>query len=115
MVRILHKICVLILASSLLLTLSGCSDFFTPRSGTVPGSTPRFAFVANFQGGSAGTISIFSINASTGALTTAQSPVSTGSSTATNGPAALVTVGGKFLYSANDGGTVSGFTVNTST
>jgi len=45
------------------------------------------------------------------ALTTVGSAISTGS----NGPAALVTVAGKFLYSANDAGTVSAFAVNTTT
>src|SRR5256885_1743592 len=106
----------LFLGGLLALSLTGCPGFFTPRTDTGgTTSTPKFAFVANFQNAVAGSISIFTINSTTGALTSAQSPVATGTTTSTNGPAALATVLGKFLYSANDGGTVSGFSVNTST
>jgi 6-phosphogluconolactonase len=94
----------------LLLTIAGCNGFFTPRNDTTTPAT-KFAFVANFQNATAGSISVFSVNTTTGALTSVGSSVSTGS----NGPAALVTVAGKFLYSANDAGTVSAFTVNTTT
>jgi 6-phosphogluconolactonase len=95
----------------LLIALTGCGDFFTPRTDTTTPTTPKFAYVANFQNATAGSISIFSINSTTGLLTSVGSAVST----ASNGPAALVTVAGKFLYSANDAGTVSAFTVNSST
>ncbi|MCU1311061.1 MAG: 6-phosphogluconolactonase, cycloisomerase 2 family [Candidatus Angelobacter sp.] len=95
----------------LLVALTGCNGFFTPRTDPPAPTTPKFAFVANFQNATAGSISIFSINSTTGLLTTVGSAVST----ASNGPAALVIVGGKFLYSANDAGTVSAFTVNSST
>jgi len=94
-----------------LVALTGCNGFFTPRTDTPATTTPKFAFVANFQNATAGSISVFSINATTGLLTTVGSAVST----ASNGPAALVTVAGKFLFSANDAGTVSAFTVNSST
>src|SRR4051812_17464823 len=96
----------------LLVALTGCSGFFTPRTDSTPATvTPKFAFVANFQNATAGSISVFSINSTTGLLTTVGSAVST----ASNGPAALVTVAGKFLYSANDAGTVSAFMVNSGT
>jgi 6-phosphogluconolactonase len=95
----------------LAISLTGCSGFFTPRTDTTTPTTPKFAYVANFQNATAGSISIFSINSTTGLLTSVGSSVST----ASNGPAALVTVAGKFLYSANDAGTVSAFTVNSTT
>jgi 6-phosphogluconolactonase len=100
--------------SVLLVASSGCSGFFTPRDdddGT--GGTARFAYVANFNGGGAGTISTFSVNSSTGALTSTGSAVSTG--TGGDGPAALVVAQGKFLYSANDEGSVSAFTIDANT
>src|ERR1051325_1694544 len=108
MTRNLIKLSSFIFVSFLMLVLAGCPGFFQPRSSTGTTTTPKFAFVANFQGSTAGTISVFTINSTTGALTSAQSPVATGTTAATNGPAALVTVLGKYLYSANDGGTVSG-------
>src|SRR5438309_963256 len=124
MPRALHKLG-FIVTIAFLFTLAGCSGgFFSSRTDscgsgfftancTTTGSTPKFAFVANFQNGTAGSISIFTIDSTTGALTSTGGTVSTGSTTATNGPASLVTVLGKYLYSANDGGSVSAFSVNT--
>src|SRR5206468_12524394 len=96
----------------LLITLAGCGDFFTPRTDSTT-TVSKFAFAANFQNATAGSISVFTLNTTTGALTTVGSAVSTGSGATSFGPAALATVAGKFLYSANDGGTVSAFSVNT--
>src|SRR5437588_5441676 len=98
--RLLSRSFYLFLSGAIFL-LGGCPGFFTPRTDTggTTSSTPKFAFVANFQNATAGSISAFTINSTTGALTTAQSAVSTGSTSATNGPAALVTVRNQFLYS----------------
>lgn len=112
--RFYYRVIALIIVSLLALTLVGCPGFFTPRSDTGgTTSTPKFAFVANFQNGTAGSISIFTIDPTTGALTSTGGTVSTGSTSLTNGPASLVTVLGKYLYSANDGGSVAAFSVNT--
>lgn len=113
--RRVSKTLFLLISSLLALGLSGCPGFFTPRTDTGTTTGSKFAYVANFQSATAGSISIFSINASTGALTSSGSAVSTGSTSASNGPAALVTVLNKFLYSANDGGTVSAFTIDATT
>src|SRR4051812_3592350 len=111
-----HKVLALIFTTAVILLLAGCPGFFTPRGSTgVTTATPKFAFVANFQSATGGSISIFTLDPTTGALTGAQSPVATGTTPATDGPAALVAVLGKYLYSANDGGTVTAFSVNTST
>lgn len=102
---------------SALLLAAGCGDFFTPRTDT-PGTSARFVYVANFNGGGSGSITVFSVNESTGVLTVVGSPVPTGATgvAAGEGPAALITAGsGAYLYSANDGGGVSGFSINAST
>ncbi len=92
------------------------SGFFTSNCNTGGGTTAsKFAFVANFQNATAGSVSVFTINSTTGALTSTGSSFSTGSTTLSNGPASLITVLGKYLYTANDGGSVSAFTINTAT
>ncbi|MHB8921149.1 MAG: lactonase family protein, partial [Halothiobacillus sp.] len=87
------------------------SGVIYPNSVTVnPAGT--FAYVTNFGGG----VSAYSINASTGALTPAGSPVATG----TNPTSVTVNPAGTFAYVANqnDGagnGTVSAYSINAST
>jgi 6-phosphogluconolactonase (cycloisomerase 2 family) len=70
----------------------------------------KFLFVANFSSGNAGSISVFSINASTGALTAITGSPFTGS-----GPANGITVDptGKFVYVAANG--VDAYSVNQAT
>lgn len=105
------------LTLSALLLIAGCGDFFTPRTDG-GGATAKFVYVANFNGGGNGSISVYSADAASGALTVIGSPVPTGASgvAAGEGPAALITAGsGAYLYSANDGGGISGFTINAST
>ncbi|MCU1286325.1 MAG: 6-phosphogluconolactonase, cycloisomerase 2 family [Acidobacteriales bacterium] len=97
------------------LLLAGCGNFFTPITSTATTATPKFAYVANFQNATAGSISAFTLNSTTGALTQVGSAVATGPNSTSFGPASLVTVLGKYLYSANDGGTVTAFSINTTT
>jgi 6-phosphogluconolactonase len=114
--RFSYRLLALLVSSVTALMLVGCPGFFTPRSSSgSSGSTPKFAFVANFQNSTAGSISTFTIDSTTGALTTTGTATATGNTTITNGPASLVTVLGKYLYSANDGGSVSAFSINSST
>src|SRR5437868_1626730 len=79
----------------------------TPQ--TTPQTTPQFAYVANFTSNN---VSAFSINATTGALTTVGSPVAAGT-----GPISVAAdPKGKFLYIANlDSNDVSAFTINGNT
>lgn len=103
----------LISACVIAVTFAGCGGgFFTDRTDTggSTGTTARFAYVANFNNGGAGSISGFSVNQTSGALTSTGQAASTG-----NGPGAVLIVAGKFLYSANDVGTVSGFTIDNTT
>ncbi|HUQ49853.1 MAG TPA: beta-propeller fold lactonase family protein [Terriglobales bacterium] len=94
--------------------IPACSGFFTPRNDSGGGgTTARYAYVANFNGGGSGTISGFNLNTTTGALTLNGQAASTGISG--NGPAAVIVVLGKFLYSANDAGSVSAFSIADST
>lgn len=92
---------------------AGCGGFFTERtdSGNGGGTSARFAYVANFNNGGAGTVSGFSVNSTTGALTSTGQSITTGNIIA-DGPAAVLVVSSKFLYTANDGGSVSGYTIN---
>ena len=108
---------VLLAASALQMATAGCSGFFTDRTTTTTSSSQSFAFVSNFNNAGAGTISMYTLNTSTGALTTGSTVATGASSDATSfGPAALATAkAGSFLYSANDGGTVSAFSVNATT
>src|SRR5206468_771035 len=96
------------------LAVSGCGNFFTKRTDNPSGSTSsKFAYVANFNNGGAGSISPFTLDTATGALTANGSPVSTSVSSGTggDGPTSLAIVLGKFLYSVNDGAGVSGFSI----
>lgn len=105
---------VILLAGALL--LASCGDFFTPVTGGSgggggggTGGTPKFAYTANFSGGAAGSVSAFTVNSSTGALTeTLGSPFAAGT-----GPVALgADVNGKFLYVSHQGGGVAAYTIN---
>lgn len=99
-----------LLISALALMMPGCKNFFVPRIDT-PTSTAKAAYVANFNGGNAGSISVLTIDSTSGGLTSA-STATTGAAPKGDGAAALITVSGKFVYSANDGGGVSGFVAN---
>lgn len=96
------------------LFIAGCGNFFTDEDDSGNPSTARFVFVTNFSNGGLGTVSVFLQSTDTGALTL-QSTASTGSTTLATGPEGIVTVLGKFLYTANNGGGVSAFTINSST
>jgi 6-phosphogluconolactonase len=100
-----------IILSFALLLLAGCGNFFSdePDNGGNP-DTPRFAYVVNTNNLGPGTISIFSVNETSGALTAAGSV-----STPAGGPQSAVIVLGRFLYVGSNGGGVSGFTINEST
>ena len=69
-----------------LLLLTACGGFFGPRddnTGTGTTGKPKFLYAANFGGGvGVGTISGFTVNTSSGALT----PISTGPFNAGTGP-----------------------------
>jgi 6-phosphogluconolactonase (cycloisomerase 2 family) len=95
------------------LLLAACSG--GGGTGAPPATTPRFSgfvYVANF-GGSPGTVSAFTINAATGALTAvAGSPFAAGSSPFS----VTVDPSGKFAYVANYwSNDVSAFTINAAT
>jgi 6-phosphogluconolactonase (cycloisomerase 2 family) len=99
-------------------SLLGCSGFFTDRATTTttPNGSTSFAFVSNFNNAATGSISIYNRDTGTGALT-ANGSIATGDSSdgRSFGPAALATANsGSFLYSANDGGGISAFAVNSS-
>ena len=108
---------VLLAAIALQMATAGCGGFFTDRTTTSTASSQSFTFVSNFNNAGAGTISIYTLNTSTGALITGSTVATGASSDATSfGPAALATAkAGSFLYAANDGGTVSAFSVNATT
>src|SRR6185436_5416026 len=95
-----------------LLPVSGCGNFFTDRTDNGGGSSSKFAYVTNFNGGGAGSVSSFSVDTTTGLLTSLGTAVATGAGGISDGPAAL-TISGNFLYTANDGGGISAFTINT--
>jgi 6-phosphogluconolactonase (cycloisomerase 2 family) len=101
-----------LLLSFIALTLAGCDGFFTKETsnGGSGSTTPHFAYVVNSNGLAAGSISIFTVDASTGALTP------TGSlATPTLGPRSAVIVQGKFLYFGSSGAEIAAFTVNSVT
>src|SRR5262249_52789898 len=95
--------------------LTSCGDFFGPRDDNGGGGngntgTPRFLYAANFSGGvGAGTISAFTVNSSSGALTqVATSPFNAGT-----GPNGIGSdSAGQFVYVSNQSGGVSGFVVD---
>ena len=98
-----------------LLFLTACGDFFTPRNdntggGTGTTGTPKFLYAANFSGGvGVGTVSGFTVNTSSGALTA----ISTGPFNAGIGPDGVGSdSGGNFVYVSNQGGGVSAYTVD---
>ncbi|MEO5937060.1 MAG: hypothetical protein ABIP81_07585, partial [Terriglobales bacterium] len=63
---------------------AGCgSSFFTDRVDSGGGTTTaRFAYVANFNNGGAGTVTGFTVNTTTGALTGTGQAASTGGAAA---------------------------------
>ncbi len=101
---------------AMLLMWSGCGGHTfwqtasSSSSTTNPtGAVPKFAFVANFNSGGAGSVSAYTISTSNGSLSAvAGSPFATGTGTVAVGADS----GGKFVYAANQDGTVSAFTVN---
>ena len=107
-----HRKSWLVLAALALLVvaLNGCGDFFVNDNGSSGGTTgtPKFAYVSNYNSGGAGSISAFTVDSSTGALTAVSgSPFSSG---AGNGPVGIVAdSAGNFVFVANEGGGVSSF------
>jgi 6-phosphogluconolactonase (cycloisomerase 2 family) len=98
-----------------LLSLTACGGFFGPRDnsgsgGTGSTGTPKFVYAANLSGGvGVGTISGFTVNTSSGALTA----LSTGPFNAGTGPDGIGSdSAGKFVYVSNQGGGVSAYTVD---
>ncbi len=94
--------------------LNGCGNFFTSDNGSSGGSTggtPKFVFVSNFNSGGAGSVSAFTVDSSTGALTAVTgSPFSSG---AGSGPVGIAAdSGGNFVFMPNQGGGISSFQVN---
>ncbi len=109
---------VAVFAAMALQSIAGCSGFFTDRATTTTTSgSQRFAFVSNFNNAaSPGTISVYTLDPNTGALTSTGPAVTTGGDLTSVGPASLATANsGNFLYSADDGGGVSAFTVDANT
>ncbi len=104
----------------LALTLSGCGghtfwETTNPGTGSgnnPTGAVPKFAFAANFNNGSTGSVSAYTIDNSTGALTAVSgSPFTTG----VNGTIAVgADSAGNFVFAANQAGGVSAFAVTRS-
>jgi len=99
------------------LALAGCGghDFWAkPNPGSSSGSNPtgavpKFAFAANFNNGDVGSVSAYTVDNSSGALTAVSgSPFAAGTGTVAVGADS----GGKFVFAANQGGGVSAFTVD---
>ena len=113
-----HRKSWLVLAALALLVvaLNGCGDFFVNDNGSSGGTTgtPKFAYVSNYNSGGAGSISAFTVDSSTGALTAVSgSPFSSG---AGNGPVGIAAdSAGNFVFVANEGGGVSSFQINRNT
>lgn len=94
-------------AALFVLVLAGCGSFFLSQP--TPGQTPRFAYVANFSGGGAGTISAYTValNGQLNAL---------GNFATGPGPSAVRSdAAGQFVYTSNSDGTISAFGINRST
>lgn len=99
-----------------LIMLACGHDFWAPAnpgssSGNNPtGAVTKFAFAANFNNGGAGSVSAYTVDNSSGALTAvANSPFTTGA----NGTIAVgADTSGKFVFAANQAGGVSAFTVD---
>ena len=101
----------LLILSVIALALAGCGDFFTKETDDGGSTdTPHFAYVINSNGLAAGSISIFSVDSSTGALTAAGSLA-----TPTLGPRSAVIVQGKFLYFGSSGAEIAAYAINSST
>lgn len=94
-----------------LIALAGCGDFFTDRDDSTGGggSSRQFAYVAHFNGGGQGTIAAFRRDTTSGSLTAVGTAVNAGAGTAW----LALHPNGRFLYAANEGGGISGFSVNT--
>src|SRR5271170_367205 len=114
----LNRIIVFSMLASLCI-VAGCAGFWTPRTDNI--TTSNFAFVANanFSSGADGPgyVTSFVTNTSSGALSLAPnlSPVSTGSNPIAYSPVAIVSTAGLYIYTANDGGSISGFTWDSTT
>jgi len=97
---------------SFVLLFAGCGGhtFWTPQNSNNPtGALPKFAYVANFNNGGAGSVSGFKVDAGSGALASVtNSPSTAGTGTVNAGADS----GGKFVYAANQDGTVSAYQVN---
>jgi 6-phosphogluconolactonase len=106
-----------VVTATLILSLlfPGCGGFFDDPGnggGGGGGTTPRFVFAANFTGGTGtGTVSSFTVNSSSGALTALNTSFNAGT-----GPTGIASdPKGKFVFVANQGGGVSAFTVDRTT
>src|ERR1043165_7295961 len=100
---ILRISCTAILSAVMLWSGCGGHDFWTTQNTTntptnPTGATPKFAYAANNSGGSAGSISAYTVNANNGSLTaTANSPFAAGTGTVSVGADSA----GKLVYAAN--------------
>ncbi|MFB3812923.1 MAG: lactonase family protein [Terriglobales bacterium] len=99
------------------LLLSGCRGFFTAENGgdgPQPGTTARFAYVANI-GATLGVVSLYTVDAATGVLT----QNSQGVATVSNPVDLTIDAGGTLIYTASPlgaatGGLVEGYLVTRS-
>ncbi len=109
--------------ASLITIGTGCGQMATtpasPSPNCVPSTRPTFAYVLNF---SDATISIYTVNSCTGALTATNPPtVPTGVDNGFNAESMAIDPTGSFLYVANlgsnatDAATISMFTINPNT
>ena len=102
---------VLLMVSVACWLLAGCGDFFTKENNGGGGSTSaHFAYVVNTNNVGAGSISVFKVDATSGALSATANV-----STPTLGPQGATIAAGKFLYVGSNGGGVAGYVINAST
>jgi 6-phosphogluconolactonase (cycloisomerase 2 family) len=87
---------------------TGCGDFWDTVNPSPTGKVPKFAYAANFNGGGAGSVSAYTINTSSGALSAIGSPFAAGTGTVAAGADSA----GKFVYAANQDKTVNAYTIN---
>src|SRR5689334_19992631 len=89
--------------------LAGCGAFFTKENngGGGGGTSTHFAYVVNTNNGGAGSISVFSVDSSTGALA-----ASANIATQTSGAQGATIAAGKFLYVGSNSGGVNGYVIN---
>src|SRR5689334_5023492 len=86
-----------------LLLLAGCGDFFTKENGSGGGGSTGASRVYVTNNGD-NSISVFSADTSTGALT-----VTSSASSGTSGPQGIAIASGKFLFAGSNGNGVSGY------